>query len=100
MGCESVRLARWLALAVLGFSAWVQAAAVDPQQSRIQLALATEPPTLHSARATDTIANFVLSHLMEGLLRYGPDGELIGGVAERWQLNESGARFWLREDAR
>ena len=101
MGSESVRLAaRWLIIAALGCSASVQATAVDPQQGSIQLALATEPPTLHSARATDTIANFVLSHLMEGLLRYGPDGELVGGVAERWQLDEESARFWLREDAR
>lgn len=76
------------------------AAAVDPVDQRITLALATEPPTLNSSIATDSIGSFVLSHLMEGLLRYGPEGELEGGVAERWQLQESGARFWLRSDAR
>ena len=101
MRCESAPwMSRWLAAVILSLAQAVQAAAVNPQQRSIQLALATEPPTLHSARATDTIANFVLSHLMEGLLRYGPDGELVGGVAQRWQLEEGGARFWLREDAR
>ncbi|MEE2653175.1 MAG: hypothetical protein VYE54_10665, partial [Pseudomonadota bacterium] len=46
-----------------------QAGAVDLESKSITLALATEPPTLHSARATDTIASFVISHMMEGLLR-------------------------------
>lgn len=76
-----------------------EAGAVDPESKSITLALATEPPTLHSARATDTIASFVISHMMEGLLRYGESGELVGGVAERWQIDENGARFWLRENA-
>ncbi|MBD2858487.1 peptide ABC transporter substrate-binding protein [Spongiibacter sp. KMU-158] len=81
-------------------SPYAQAQAVDAQTSRITLSLATEPPTLNSAQATDTIANFLLSHLMEGLLRYGQDGSLQGGVAERWELTETGARFWLRKNAR
>ncbi len=88
-------------VAILGaLAVTAQAAAVDAQARSISLALATEPPTLHSARATDTIASFVLAHIMEGLLRYDASGELQGGVAERWQLSEQGARFWLRDGAR
>jgi oligopeptide transport system substrate-binding protein len=78
----------------------VQAQAVDAAKNKVTLALATEPPTLNSAVATDTIASFVLAHLMEGLLVYGPDGELAAGVAERWQLDADGASFWLRKSAR
>lgn len=93
---------QFLAIFVLSFSlvSHVQAQAVDAQKSKVTLALATEPPTLNSAVATDTIASFVLSHLMEGLLVYGPDGELAAGVAERWQLDADGATFWLRNSAR
>ena len=76
------------------------AKAVDAQRQAVTLSLATEPPTLNSAVATDTIANFVLSHLMEGLAAYGPEGELVPGIAEHWQLTEQGATFWLRRDAR
>lgn len=80
-------------------SATCAAQAVDSAAKKISFALATEPPTLNSSVATDSIASFVLSHIMEGLLSYGPDGELRGGVAERWQLDANGASFWLRDSA-
>ncbi len=75
-------------------------AAVDAQRQRVVLALATEPPSLDAMVATDQISSFVLSHVMEGLLQYGPSGELTAGVAQRWELRPDGARFWLRRDAR
>ena len=37
---------------------------------------------------------------MEGLLTYDERGQLAPGVAQRWQLREHGATFWLRRDAR
>lgn len=76
------------------------AAAVDAEAQQITLSLATEPPTLNSLRSTDQISSFVLSHVMEGLMRYDARGDLVGGVAERWELREDGATFWLRDDAR
>jgi oligopeptide transport system substrate-binding protein len=85
---------------LLAFSIPAYSQAVDGANAKISLALATEPPSLNSAQATDAIASFVLSHLMEGLLAYGPKGELVAGVAERWELTAEGARFWLRDDAR
>ena len=93
---------RWLATFLFCFSASlpVNAQAVDAANAKVTLALATEPPTLNSAVATDTIASFVLAHIMEGLLVYGADGELAPGVAERWELDANGASFWLRENAR
>ncbi|USA43579.1 peptide ABC transporter substrate-binding protein [Spongiibacter taiwanensis] len=94
-------------LAAVLLVAWVvlsapaaQAQAVDVEKAKVTVALATEPPTLNSAQATDSIANFVLSHLMQGLLTYGPEGNLVAGVAERWELRADGATFWLRENAR
>ena len=37
---------------------------------------------------------------MEGLLRYDADNRLVGGVAERWEIDDTTARFWLRPEAR
>lgn len=92
------RLTVALVIAVLTGPALAKA--VDPDRAAVTLSLATEPPTLNSAVATDTIASFILSHLMEGLVAYGPDGELVPGIAKQWQLTERGATFWLRRDAR
>jgi oligopeptide transport system substrate-binding protein len=74
--------------------------AVDGEAQRIRIALPAEPPNLNSLVTTDQISGFVLSHVMEGLLRYDERGELAPGVAERWQLRDNGATFWLRRNAR
>lgn len=74
--------------------------AVDVEAQRVRLSLPAEPPNLNSLVTTDQISSFVLSHVMEGLLAYDERGELTAGVAQRWQLREHGATFWLRRDAR
>jgi oligopeptide transport system substrate-binding protein len=66
----------------------------------LHLLLGEEPPQLDSTRATDSASIFVLGHVMEGLTRYGEGGSIVPGVAERWELGERSARFWLRADAR
>lgn len=76
------------------------ASAVDPATGTITLALSSEPPQLDSTKATDQVSGRILGHVMEGLLRYGPDGTLIPGVAKRWQIRADGATFELRRDAR
>lgn len=88
------------ALASLWLAAPAGARAVDGAEQTVTLALSTEPPSLDSRTATDEISSFVLSHVMEGLVRYGAEGELLPGVAERWELRPDGATFWLRQDAR
>ena len=74
--------------------------AVDVENNTITTYLRTEPPQMNSMLATDAVSGMVLAHVMEGLLRYGPDDELVGGVAERWQLDGNTMTFWLRDDAR
>ncbi len=66
----------------------------------LRLAMSEEPPQLDSTRATDSVSIFVLGHVMEGLTRYGPGGEIVPGVAERWELGERSAVFHLRRGAR
>lgn len=73
--------------------------AVDAATGTITLSMSSEPPQLDSTRATDQVSGFVLGHLMEGLLRYDANNELVPGVAERWEIGPDGAVFHLRPDA-
>ncbi|HEX9402198.1 MAG TPA: peptide ABC transporter substrate-binding protein, partial [Anaeromyxobacter sp.] len=66
----------------------------------VRLAMAEEPPQLDSTRATDQVSNRILGHVMEGLTRYGKSGDIVPGVAERWELGETHATFHLRAGAR
>lgn len=76
------------------------AQAVDRSARSISIAMGTEPPSLNTLVAKDSESFFVLSHVMEGLLQYDNQNQLVAGVAERWELDEGGATFWLRSDAR
>ena len=37
---------------------------------------------------------------MEGLIAYDNNDQLAPGVAERWEINDDGATFWIREEAK
>jgi oligopeptide transport system substrate-binding protein len=74
--------------------------AVDADSGTLTVFLTAEPPQLNSSLATDTVSGSVLGHVMEGLLRYDERNRIASGVAERWEIREDGATFWLREDAR
>ena len=74
--------------------------AVDFESRTLTIALTQEPPQLNSTKATDQVSGMVLGHLMQGLVRYDRRGNVIPGVAERWEMDEQTATFWLREDAR
>ena len=74
--------------------------AIDAESGTVTLLLRTEPPQLDSTRATDSVSISVLGHVMEGLLRFDENNQLAPGVAERWEIREDGATFWLRPDAR
>lgn len=89
-------------LLLLGFCtpATAQAQAVNAAAQRVTLALSTEPPSLNSLESTDQISSLILGHVQEGLLRYDAQGQLVGGVAERWEVSADSARFWLRRNAR
>ena len=74
--------------------------AVDAASATVKIAIAQEPPQLNSMKATDQVSIFVLGHVMEGLTRYDRRGNLAPGVAERWELEDQSATFWLRKDAK
>ncbi len=74
--------------------------AVDFERQRITIAISQEPPQLNTLRATDSVSFFILNHVGEGLLRYDRRQRLVAGVAERWRVDEEGATFHLRKEAR
>jgi len=97
----SVVAARLILLCLLFAGVTAHAAsAVDARSGVLRLALASEPPSLNSLRATDQVSFFILAHLHDGLLQYDADNRLAPAIAERWRVSESGATFWLRRDAR
>ena len=61
-----------------------------------------EPQTLDPHRAEGVPASNILRDLFEGLTSEQPDGALIPGAAERWEVSENGRvyTFFLRVDAR
>jgi len=73
---------------------------IDAETGTVTLALADEPPQLDSTRSTDTISGMVLGHVTEGLIKNDESGKLAPGVAERWEITDTSATFWLRPDAR
>ncbi|MYD98123.1 MAG: peptide ABC transporter substrate-binding protein [Gammaproteobacteria bacterium] len=92
-----------LALLLWALAQWNEGGAgeaVDAVTGTITLSLFGEPPQLDSTRGTDAVSFNILGHTMEGLLRYDADNRLVGGVAERWQIDDAKATFWLRPDAR
>jgi len=74
--------------------------AVDFESQTVTLALTQEPPQLNSMKATDQVSIFILGHVMEGLVRYDRRGNIVPGVAERWELTDEKATFWLRKNAK
>ncbi len=74
--------------------------AVDRGNNEISIAITQEPQWLTTIRATDTVSFTVLDHITEGLLTRDVNNRLVGGVAERWELSDEKATFWLRRDAR
>ena len=73
------------------------------ERRQAQLAIAIlqqEPPQLDGSLTADAISGMILGHLMEGLIRKDANNLLVPGVAERWDIQEKEATFWLREDAR
>lgn len=88
-----------LSLAIGNTGSTGSGSAIDVENNSITIALREEPPQLDAGRATDASSGVVIAHVMEGLLAYDIDDQLTPGVAERWEVREDGATFWLREDS-
>lgn len=84
----------------LATHAQANASSVDYENQSITIALTQEPPQLNSMKATDAVSIMVLGHVMEGLTGYDRRGKTVPGVAERWEINDTSATFYLRKNAK
>jgi len=73
------------------------AQAVDLEAGKITLSLQVEPPSLDSSVVTDVTSGMILSLTNEGLVSLGRRGEIIPGMAERWEQDGLDVTFYLRE---
>ena len=78
--------------------------AVDTETvaNTLQRALPTDPESLDQHKARSTQSAEVLRDLGEGLVGHSPTGELVPGVAERWEVSADGLTytFHLRDNAK
>lgn len=74
--------------------------AIDRVNNEISVVITEEPQWLNTVKSTDQVSFIVLDHITEGLMTHDIDNRLVGGVAERWDLTDDTATFWLRKDAR
>jgi len=96
----------WLLMAGFLFCLFLAGCDQSPKNSTaesdtvISIAISTEPPILDSAKIADVTSGMLTHHISEGLLIYDANNKLAPGVAETWEMDEKGATFWLRKNAR
>ncbi|MFV3075261.1 peptide ABC transporter substrate-binding protein [Niveispirillum fermenti] len=83
----------------LAFTATVAPAAAEMVLNRGNQA---EPTSLDPHKGTDVQSARIGYDLYEGLLTFGPDGEVVPGAAEKWAISDDGLTytFTLRADGR
>jgi len=93
----------WLCMMVIlvGGVIWPAGAAPARQVLRLNLD-GGEPADLDPAKIDNRAAGTIAKQLFEGLTRLDKDGNVIPGVAERWQVSSDGKvyTFTLRRTAR
>ncbi|MGU3566618.1 peptide ABC transporter substrate-binding protein [Paenibacillus sp. D51F] len=55
--------------------------------------LTSEPPTLDPALMQDNVSGTVAGGLFEGLTKTDKNGEIVGGMAEKWDVSEDGKTY-------
>ncbi|HEU4797700.1 MAG TPA: ABC transporter substrate-binding protein, partial [bacterium] len=101
-----VRRAAWpvAVMLILGLTVSLVVPAVSaPARQVLRLNLETgEPATLDPAKIDNRAAGTIAKQLFEGLIRLDKDGNVVPGVAERWQVSADGKvyTFALRRNAR
>ena len=63
-------------------------------QDSLTLGMQLEPPNLDpTGGAAAAIDEVVYANIYEGLTRFGPNGEILPGLAESWEISEDGLSY-------
>ena len=73
--------------------------AADAQAATLQVGNGAEPSTLDPQKVSGNWESRITRQLFDRLVNYGPDGALVPGLAESWELSDDGRviTFRLRE---
>lgn len=63
---------------------------VAPEKKILHLNNNEEPGALHPGEAQGTHDSWILEHAFEGLTKKTPEGEIVDGMAEKWDMSEDG----------
>ena len=91
-----MRVARWFIygfpvflLLLIAVSFWNSASLTSDKKNEMSLGVLGEPSTLNPIQQADGAASQVAGSIFNGLLKYNPDLEIIGDLAESWSLDQT-----------
>lgn len=91
-----MRVARWFIygfpiflLLLIAVSFWNSASLTADKKNEMSLGVLGEPSTLNPIQQADGAASQVAGSIFNGLLKYNPDLEIIGDLAESWSLDQT-----------
>lgn len=91
-----MRVARWFIygfpvflLLLITASFWNSASLTSDKKNEMSLGVLGEPSTLNPIQQADGAASQVAGSIFNGLLKYSPDLEIIGDLAESWSLDQT-----------
>ncbi len=74
----------------------------DGEKKVLRINNSSEPGSLHPGTAQGAHDSWVLEHAFEGLTKKTPEGEIVDGMAEKWEVSDDGLTwtFYLKDDVR
>lgn len=90
------------AISILAVALGLGAAPAMAAKTDVSIGMQLEPPNLDpTGGAAAAIDEVVYANVFEGLTRFGPDGAILPGLAESWDISEDGLTytFKLRQGA-
>lgn len=101
-----MRVARWFIygfpvflLLLIAVSFWNSASLTSDKKNEISLGVLGEPLTLNPIQQADAAASQVAGSIFNGLLKYSPDLEIIGDLAESWSLDQTTTLVFRNEES-